>query len=146
MHAVTDGKAAAASGVPHAEALVAFAEAALGRDAVALEQARSRVAAELGVEALVDAAAVVANFQRMVRIADSTGIPLDAPLEMLSQDVREELDLGRFAAAANTPEPSGWRRLAGPVLRRLFRTVFRGVAWIRSRSKRPDRGATEDSC
>ena len=49
---------------------------------------------------MVDAAAVASNFQRMVRIADATGIPLGEGLEAMSQEVREELDLGRFQQTA----------------------------------------------
>ncbi len=52
---------------------------------------------------MVDAAAVAANFQRMVRIADSMGIPLDEEDIEPCAGVRQELDLGRFASAENTP-------------------------------------------
>ena len=48
--------------------------------------------------ALVDAAGVASNFERMVRIADATGIPLDARMAALSQDVRDTLHLERFLA------------------------------------------------
>ena len=51
-------------------------------------------------EAMVDAAAVASNFERMDRIADSTGIPLGEGLEAMSLEVREELDLGRFQTAS----------------------------------------------
>ena len=51
-----------------------------------------------------DAAGVAANFQRMVRIADSMGIPVDDMEQELGQAVRAELDLTRFASAANTLE------------------------------------------
>jgi hypothetical protein len=51
---------------------------------------------------LVDAAGVAANFQRMVRIADSMGIPIDDTESDLGKSVRSELDLGRFASAQNT--------------------------------------------
>jgi len=52
--------------------LLEFASAATegGQD---LETARSAVARRLGVEAMVDAAAVVANFEMMTRLADGTG-------------------------------------------------------------------------
>ena len=50
--------------------------------------------------ALVDAAAVVGNFERMVRIADGTGIPLDKPVAMVSADMREELGLDAKSVAA----------------------------------------------
>jgi hypothetical protein len=68
----------------------------------------------MGPEAVVDASGVVANFQRMVRIADATGIPLDKPVAVFSVDMREELGIDSFGAAANTPR-------GGPVLRTLGR-------------------------
>ena len=75
--------------------------------------------------ALGDAAAVAANFQRMVRIADSTGIPLDTTALALSTDIRKQLDLGSFASAQNTPE-DGWKvkllsLIARPMARRRLR-------------------------
>jgi hypothetical protein len=103
LHAVTDGTAAATSGVAQAETLVAFAEAVVDQDEKTLANARARVLVELGPEALVDAAAVAANFERMVRIADSTGIPLDGFLEAMTAELQQELNLQRFGSAANTP-------------------------------------------
>ncbi|MEM7290925.1 MAG: alkylhydroperoxidase-related (seleno)protein, partial [Pseudomonadota bacterium] len=48
------------------------------------------------------AAGVAANFQRMVRIADSIGIPIDDMTTELGQSVRDELELTRFHSAQNT--------------------------------------------
>jgi hypothetical protein len=48
---------------------------------------------------LVDAAGVAANFQRMVRLADSIGIPIDDMTVELGQRVREQLDLYEFESA-----------------------------------------------
>jgi hypothetical protein len=58
--------------------------------------------AAAGAEALVEAAAVAANFQRMVRIADSIGIPLDESNVSYTSDIRDQLDLGRFHSAKNS--------------------------------------------
>ena len=55
-----------------------------------------------GAAVLVDAAGVAANFQRMVRIADSMGIPIDDMTTELGQQVRQELDLARFETAQNS--------------------------------------------
>ncbi len=93
LKAITDSAAAAGSGVPEAERLLAFADAAVGVDDAALDEARDALEASCGPEVLIDTAAVVANFQRMVRIADSTGIPLGEWLEKASRDVRKELGL-----------------------------------------------------
>ncbi len=51
---------------------------------------------KLGVEALVDAAAVIGNFERMTRIADGTGIPLGDTLAAVTVDIREDLGLDRL--------------------------------------------------
>ena len=111
----------------HADALVALAEALVGEDDAALAEARRRALDEVGAEAFVDAVAVASNFERMVRIADGTGIPLDTPVNLISEDVREELNLGRFAAAAHTPPVSAWQRPLGRVLRRLMPRILKLV-------------------
>lgn len=94
------------SGVPHGSLLTAFAEAAV-RQTDALPGLRAQVAADLGVQELVDAAGVVANFQRMVRIADGCGIPLDDFTREATDDCRQELGIDRYASAANTAEHEG---------------------------------------
>ena len=67
-------------------------------DEATLTHARHAVIEVMSPEAMVDAAGVVSNFERMVRIADATGIPLDARMAALSQEVRDELHLERFMA------------------------------------------------
>jgi len=64
------------SGVPAGSVLAAFAEAIVTEDDT-LAQARSAVVAALGEAAMIDAAAVVAGFNGITRIADATGIPLE---------------------------------------------------------------------
>jgi hypothetical protein len=85
---VTDATRAADSGIPHAAVLVALAEAAAGTNDGTLAEARAAVLQELGGEPLIDAAAVVANFGRMVRVADATGTPLDLSLMLVSETLR----------------------------------------------------------
>jgi len=75
----------------------------LGSDGDRLGQTRRRLQQELGPAALVDAAAIVATFEQMDRIADATGIPLDTVVDMVSQDVQAELGLAMFASSHNTP-------------------------------------------
>ena len=94
--------AAAAVGVMYGPELMHFAEAVATRDINELEKARSALRATAGTEVLVDAAGVAANFQRMVRIADSMGIPVDDTESELGKSVRAELNLERFASAQNT--------------------------------------------
>ncbi len=117
LHAVTEGTSG--SGVAHGDALVAFAEAVVAGDDESLTRARAGVLDALGPEALVDAAAVAGNFQRMDRIADATGIPLDGALDVMSHDLRDALDLSRYASAANTPAAGASKRALGRVLRPL---------------------------
>jgi alkylhydroperoxidase family enzyme len=90
-------------GVAHGAALIAFTEAVMGRDAEARARERAALRAVLTPAEFVDACAVIAAFNVVDRIADATGIPLDEPLLLMSGPVREELDLARFASAANTP-------------------------------------------
>jgi hypothetical protein len=82
--------------VAHGAELVAFAEAIVTGDQT-LAQSRTTVVETLGPEAMVDAAGVASNFERMVRIADSTGIELGDLLEQASADVRTALRLERPA-------------------------------------------------
>ena len=95
---MTDHAAAATSGVEHGNLLIAFAEAIVWDDDVTLTHARHAVIEGLSPEAMMDAAGVASNFERMVRIADATGIQLDERMEVLSQEVRDALQLERFTA------------------------------------------------
>ncbi len=98
LSAVTANGIQAANGVPHSDVLIAFADAIVAADETALQHTRHGVLESMGPEAMVDAAGVASNFERMVRIADATGIPLDDRMARASQDVRDELELERFAA------------------------------------------------
>lgn len=88
-----------APGVADADVLLPFADAIVTRDAEATARAREAVSERMGDEAMVDVAAVASNFERMTRIADATGIPLGERLEEPTAQVREQLDLARFARA-----------------------------------------------
>ena len=120
------------SGVPADKALLAYAEVALSDDADAISAARQRVADELGEAAIVDAAGVIANFQRMVRIADGTGIPLDGPMTMLTAGIREDLGINAYESSVNTPEVSWPKKLLGrmvqPFLPRLMKLMARRMS------------------
>ena len=100
---VNGSTASAAQGVPFASELASFAEAIAGRDAGEISRTRDELSQVAGDVVMVDAAAVAANFQRMVRIADSMGIPIDEKNIEAGADVRQALDLSRFATAQNTP-------------------------------------------
>lgn len=125
LQMINGDEAATEGDVAHARALMKFAEAFARRDDRELEQAREVLLQEAGPAVLVDAAGVAANFQRMVRIADSTGIPLDERNVALSAGVRKELDLARFGSAKNTPSPGLKTRLlsliANPLAKHLLK-------------------------
>ena len=87
--------------------LMAYATAVASRDEEALVKRRDDLLAASNPEVLVDAAAVAANFQRMVRIADSTGIPVDAQRMPVAQPAIDQLELRRFRTAEHTPEFRG---------------------------------------
>ena len=74
-----------------------FAEAVLGSDDGRLARARMKLTEALGTDALVDAAAVIANFNAIDRIADATGIPIDAERVESTADLRAELGINAFA-------------------------------------------------
>jgi hypothetical protein len=96
LSALTDHEAATSSGVEHGNLLLAFAEAMVRDDDAALTHTRHAVIEVISPEAMVDAAGVASNFERMVRIADATGIQLDARMAALSQEVRDTLQLECF--------------------------------------------------
>jgi hypothetical protein len=98
-----NGEVGSASGVEHAAELVAFTEAVMADDDAELARSRKALLAAIGPAAFVDTCAVIGAFNVVDRIADSTGIPLDAGLVQISQEVRADLDLARFASSANTP-------------------------------------------
>lgn len=90
-------------GVEHGARLVAFTEAVMRDDEVALRRERTALQAVLCAESFVDATATIGAFNVVDRIANATGIPLDDMLVGMSVDVRRELNLARFVSAANTP-------------------------------------------
>jgi hypothetical protein len=94
-------------GVLHGACLTRFVDACMGTDDAALAEARAALRTVLSAEAFVDAAATIGAFNVVDRIADATGIPLDAMLLAGSGDVRTALNLARFASSANTPGVRG---------------------------------------
>ncbi len=94
LEAVTDAEAD--SNIEHGTVLAAFGEAIVGRDGVEIAAKRQAVIDAAGEAVMVDAAGVASNFERMVRIADGTGIPLDEGLVGFSEKTREQLELDRW--------------------------------------------------
>ena len=97
----------AESGVPHGRALLDFATAAAaaasaaGRDDARLAEARQALRTAMGGSGVADAAAVTSNFERMVRIADATGIVLGGWMESCTEGVRADLGLDRLRRGEN---------------------------------------------
>jgi len=102
IQGVNGDAGAAAHGIRFGAELMRFAEAVATRDQTALAASRAALREAAGPAVLVDAAGVAANFQRMVRIADSIGIPVDNMETELGQAVRRDLGIERFASAQNT--------------------------------------------
>ena len=124
---INGDKTASAGDIQHGALLLNFTEAFVSRDEESLTAARDALLAAAGADVLVDAAGVAANFQRMVRIADSTGIPLDERNSVLGYRVIKKLNLERFKSAENTP-PGGLKRkmmswIARPLARRKIRKI-----------------------
>ena len=93
--AVMDGEVE--SGVPHGATLVQLAEAVVAGSAADRDTARRALAGAMGAEALVDAAGVISNFERMVRVADATGISI-GPMAEEDLALVRELGINRFSA------------------------------------------------
>jgi len=124
IDAVADASKAAESTVQHAEELIAFADAAIGRDEEKMRLAREVLLQAVGPKGLVDAAGVVGNFERMNRIADAGGLELDAPVRVLTANIRGELGLDKLESA-HRAKPVGRisklvARVAIPIAARVY--------------------------
>lgn len=115
-------------GVPFGLQLMKFAESLATGDESALASSRQALLDAAGPAVLVDAAGVAANFQRMVRLADATAIPVDNVTVAISKNVREELDLDRLHTSQNTPPPTYMQRLQGIFIRAVAPYLIRHMA------------------
>ena len=82
--------------LPHGVALLDFVDALLVGSEADLTRAREKLLEEMGPASLVDAAAVVGNFQMMNRVADATGMPVGKGTLKRTKEWRELLGLDRF--------------------------------------------------
>jgi len=126
-------------GVAHEELLINFTEGAVLRNEPRLAEAREALELAMGADALIDAAAVVACFQRLNRIADGTGIALDEQMLMMTGSLRDELKIDALASAANTPKLAGLKKIMSFLLRpfegSMMRAMQKGIAKVQA--KRP---------
>ena len=89
-------------GVPAGAQLLTFTNAVeRGGD---VESTRRALVEAIGDDAAQEAGAIVAIFNGLVRVADGTGIQLDSGVFTASIDEREQLDINRFAGAANSTD------------------------------------------
>lgn len=88
-------------GIPDGGLLIEFAEAVLGADGARLDRARGTLLEALGPAALVDAAGVVATFNAIDRVADSTGTPIDEERIERTAEMRAQLGIDRFPSAVS---------------------------------------------
>ena len=102
LQGVNGDAASAAVGVEYGAELMSFAESLAQRDEHGLVRSRTALRQAAGDKVLVDAAGVAANFQRMVRIADSIGIPFDNMQSDFVNSIQTELNLTRFASAQHS--------------------------------------------
>ncbi len=82
-------------GIPGGNLLLRFVDSIL-TDSEPLGRLHSEIIAELGPEALLDAASVFGNFEMMNRIADASGIPIPAAGIEREKALVELLDLSGF--------------------------------------------------
>ena len=115
-------------GVPFGVQLMKFGESLAAGDEAALASSRQGLLNAAGPAVLVDTAAVAANFQRMVRLADAVAIPVDNVTIAISKNVREELDLDRLHTSQYTPPPTFMQRLQGVFIRAVAPFLMRRMA------------------
>lgn len=106
LDAALDPSSSGDAGVPMGAALLHYANAVHDASAV-LDGTREVVRSTLGTEATYEAAATIAIFNGLVRVADGTGIQLDDGVVAESADYRDRLGVNEFAGAANTSVADG---------------------------------------
>ena len=102
LQGVVGDRAGAAAGIAYGAELMDFAESIALGDEKAMVESRKALLNAAGPAVLVDAAGVAGNFQRMVRIADSIGIPFDYMVSTSVREIQQELGLNRFASARHS--------------------------------------------
>ena len=94
LSAVTNGHGD--SGVPHSDTIRALTEATVANRWDELVDLRESAAAILGEQAMVDVLTVAAAFNGITRVADATGIPLDANVVPATEELRAAVGIDRF--------------------------------------------------
>jgi hypothetical protein len=81
---------------PDQAILEEFVDAVVGDDSDRADEARANLIDRLGPDWLVDASAVVANFQMMTRLADGTGARLPPARLEAAAALIDELGLAKY--------------------------------------------------
>jgi len=89
-------------GVEGGPELLAFAEAVLGADRGALDDARNALAQRLSPAAVGAASIIAADFTKNDRIANGLGIPMEPPSLEETADFRESFGINAYPSAANS--------------------------------------------
>lgn len=106
LDAVVDREFVGDVGVPASTELLAYTHAVqTGQSDV--DERRRALEAAVGADGAFEAAATIAAFNGLVRVADGTGIPLDSGLDTFSETDRKRLGLDTFAGSANTVADAG---------------------------------------
>lgn len=120
--------------MPDGPVILRFVESAMTQGA-ALQSDRDAVRQALGDEGFVDVCAVMANFCMMTRVADATGIPLDAGLGLATEKMRADTGINEFVSATKSPSAGPLQRAVGRALAPVVPAFFKLVsAARRSRS------------
>ena len=91
------GDSQALDAIPKASTLIRLADAFMSHEPDHLANIRDEAASVIGELGVIEAIGVAANFQRMVRIASGTGIPIDEPDPEFGRAVRAALNLSDAA-------------------------------------------------
>lgn len=86
-------------GVENEETLNAIAEAVFYADARDLEKTRELATLKIGEQQLVDAFAVASAFNGITKVANATGIPLDARTEEVTVELRQSAGIDDYSDA-----------------------------------------------
>ena len=90
------------SGIDHGHLLLAYADAVTGTDFDAVAPAIAALRDRMGAGALVQAAAIAANFSMNDRAANAIGIRMEGFFLADSGDYRAALGIDRYPSARNT--------------------------------------------
>ena len=123
---LTDPACTEIRGIANSRELLEFTNACMEGDAAARASTRRNLVDSMGSAAMIDAVGIISNFQRMVRIADTTGIPTDGPMQVISADLCKQLGINNYASAANSKPPTFFRKLVLNLIGvRMFRKMIR---------------------